>query len=294
MQSILQKVYDTTTAFIKPGMTSMEIANYAKETLEQYIHSHAQDVTIGFVPTVSIDSTVAHSIGVQIVSESSIVKIDMGVYYQDKLYILGDTFVIKPSETDKRIMASLAKIKKHIGKRMRVGHTNDDIRMYIEGECALANTLCVENTISYEHKNGCFRDVDSKYIICNYRKYYDDQDILMHPNDCFDLEKGERYTINLSVYDDEFGNAQTKTSDQVHVGFLNNSRYNLKLKSSREFYSKSLKTYKHGVFRLDGHSTREKVGIRECIDNGLLEPLYIDEMPSKIPVYSKKFTLETS
>jgi methionine aminopeptidase len=178
---------------------------------------------------------------------------------------------------------------------MKTGMTNDDIKMRIESKCTNMECFPIENCTSYQHNTQ--PEDELKYIILNFKKYYDDDDnLVVNPNICFDIEEGDIYTINLTIIpnneDTDSEHVYTYNTD-AHIMKYNEFFYNLKLKASREFCS-MIKT-KHGNNAFNCVEYRKnpkyRMGIRESLDAGILEEYPILYSKDKLPVYHKKFTI---
>lgn len=292
-RKICEKVYNDMCDKLQKSdvITTLSLCNHGLESLKKECDRDRYSVFLP--PSVCLNNIISNFIGQDPILPGDVVKITLGVKIGDSIYIHGDTFTRLKDECHEHCLTALKKIVSKVKKAMIVGNTTDDVKITMEKYASLNNIQFVENCTSYEHYNGMLKSNASKYIIANYVKYYDDDDTLIHLNDCFEFEKGEVYTIVLNVYSGDFDKFQVNTGDQVHLAYINQERYNLKLKSSREFYSNAKKKYTHNVFRLDEYTSvaKYKVGIKECIENGILEPLYIETIQSGIVVYSKIFTI---
>lgn len=198
------------------------------------------------------------------------------------------------SETE-RIERLFDELQRGVTKLMKVGGTNDEVRILIEGFCSDNKIFPVENCSSYEHREGQYKTDESKYIILNYQKYYDDDDTLLTlPNDCFEFEEGEVYTIDLTVIPENSEQSVKYIEHHPpHIYRYNNFFYNLKLKNSREFCSKVKGIHGNNAFSVLPYTKdpRAKVGIRESVDNGILEPYNVLYTKPDVPVYMRKFTV---
>jgi hypothetical protein len=294
-KKICEKIYTVMCNKLRDSetMTTLELANYGLERLQKECNERC---TVAVPPNVCLNNVISNYIGQDTITSEHVVKITLGVRVGESIYIHGDTFTKSTEGIHDVCTKALDKIASKVKKKMVAENTTDDVRIVMEKYASLNNVQMVENCTSYEHHDGMIKGINSKYIIANYVKYYDDDDIVYHPNDCFDLEKGEVYTVVLNVYSNDTNKFQVNTGDQVHLGYINKERYNLKLKSSREFYSVAKRKHGHDAFRLDAYMNvpKFKVGIKECIDNGILEPMYIETAPKDVIVYSKIFTVMIS
>ncbi len=227
-----------------------------------------------------------------LISDSSIVKIELGVNIDGCIAVLGETYQLTPGS--EKYNEFLKKLQKTVMKIIKVGETNDEVRMNVESLCTEENCFPVENTFSYQHIEGHPKTDISKYIVLNHQKYYDDDDNLaVEPNVCFEFEDNEVYTINLTIVPNKEDDKHVyKGKHDAHIYRLNHYRYSLRLKSSRELFSEVTKTHGNNAFYISQYNTpRERMGIKECHTNGILDDYPIVYESSGLPVYHKKFTV---
>jgi methionine aminopeptidase len=237
------------------------------------------------------------------IKKGDIVKIDFGVSISGCIAQIGETF-LTGGENDEKIQKSLDfldTLPKEVAECMVPYETNDELRIRIESKCTENGVFPVENCISYEQKRGHIQASDSKYMILNYKKYYDDNDNLVsEQNLCFEFEENEVYTVELSVIpteDEDDSEVKYNESDDVHMYRFNDTHYSLKLKSSRLFYSEVKSKHANYKFDISGFKTnvKHRMGINECYENNILDPYPIIFVKTKngknLPVLSKKFTV---
>lgn len=230
-----------------------------------------------------------------------IVKIELGVHISNCVANLGRTIYVRErdvevSEQYVNCIRLLEDLEKSIVKSIQDGETNDEVRIMIESKCTESNCFPVENTISYQHTDIL---TDAKYMILNYQKRYDINDNLLgEPNTCFEFLKDEVYTINLTVvpndleqYDETFHEYMTK--HEPHIYRFNGLFYNLKLKMSRDFCSKVKSEWGTSAFDISKYKEngKDRMGMKECVENGILESYPVLYTKNKIPVFSRKFTI---
>ena len=174
--------------------------------------------------------------------------------------------------------------------------TNDDMRMFIESKCVDAECFPVENTMSYQHLCGAFKVKESNYMILNHKKYYDDDDnLIVEPNLCFDMVNDDVYTINVTVVEnkEDVSEQVYKILHNAHIMRYNECYYNLKLKNSRDFCSIIKSKYGMGAFNCIEYkkSIKNRVGMKESSEAGILEEYPIMYNKDNLNVYHKKFTV---
>lgn len=242
--------------------------------------------------------------------ENDIIKIEFGVYIEKCIVNGCDTFLIKDNKLtrDDKYIKFLEKlsekvIRKILPNNIKVddtmyleGHiTTDDIRTMIESECTKKECFTLENCTSYQHNKelGLDKWRESKKIILNYKKYYDENNNVIEYNNCDEFENGEVYTIDLSIVpleEDDIDDIKVYSKEECYIYKFNECYYNLKLKSSKEFYRKIMNNHGKNAFYIKEYpSPKDRMGKKECRDNGILDE-YIVRYANK-NVYTKKFTI---
>jgi methionine aminopeptidase len=251
---------------------------------------------VAFPVSISLNNCVGNYIhepgldNYNVIREGDVVKIELGVNIGGCIAVLGETITIGDITKYKVLLDNLAKT---IVTTMKHGETNDEIRILIESKCAEAGCFPVENCFSYQHLDGQLKGYESKYIALNHKKYWDDDDnMVVDDNLCFEFEQGEVYTINLTVIP-ETEEVVYKEPHLPHIYRFNDYYHNLKLKSSREFCSHVKGKCGYNAFEIGKHNgtSKAKLGIKECIEGGILEGFPILYAKNGLPVYHKKFTV---
>lgn len=226
-----------------------------------------------------------------IITVDTVLKIDFAIGNKNKeICYIGKT--LSRNKEDASIIKFLEKLKTSVKKRInkKSFETNDELSLYLQGKCIENDCVFLENCKSFMYTDNLLFSDDSKYIICNYKKCYDKEDMLMEYNDCLDLEPDERYIVNISVTKTTSDTPCKYKTLEPGLGFFNNDVYKLKMKSSRAFYSRTKTLNGTNVFFLDDYNTAsDKIGKRECSEHGILEYLYPIKCDKK--VYSVKFVV---
>jgi methionine aminopeptidase len=244
-----------------------------------------------------------------------VVKIDLGVNLGGCISVLGETIIYngmnineanKQEQTEDEIgkeymcyLELLDDLSKCIPALMIPGNINDDVKIMIESKCTEAGCFPVENTVSYQHLDGQMKSFDSKYIITNYKKYYDNDDyLIVEENICFEFELGDVYTVNLTIIPNDYDQSDETTHfykqyHEPHIYRFNDDYKNLRVKMSRDFHATAKKEHGTNAFNCISYKndSRKRVGIKHCLENGLLETYPILYSKDKRPVFTKKFTL---
>ncbi len=231
------------------------------------------------------------------IKDGDVVKIELGVNIGGCISVLGETYIKGDHQLGKKLVSVLSKLQKKVSKIVKHGETNDEVRVHVEEFCSENDCFPVENCIGYQHLEGQLKTEESKYIVFNHQKYYDEDDNLaVEANLCFEFEEGEVYTVNLTVVPNNTNGEEHvyKEPHGPHLYRLNNYRYSLKLKSSREFYSKVKAAHGNNAFysKQCVLSAKDKLGMKECYTNGILDdfPVLYHKNPD-MPIVHKKFTL---
>jgi methionine aminopeptidase len=283
----------------------------------QNIYKKEENKGIAFPTSISLNNCVGNYIydsnqEYNKIKNGDVIKIELGIQISGCIAILGETICERDAnereanerEANERdasaseILTFLNKLKKDIVSAIRVGETNYEIKYLIQSKCTEMGYFPVENTTSYQSSDSHIKTQDSKYIILNYQKYYDDDGNVANEDLCFEFEEGEIYNINLAIVknndenDDETSH-EIVSDDTSHIMRLNDYFYNLKLKNSREFYSTVKQNHGFNAFKSSDYNTnvRHRIGIKECIDNCILDTFDIRYIKDKSPVYHKKFTI---
>lgn len=233
------------------------------------------------------------------IKETDIIKINLGVTINDCIANLCETFTILENKSIDKIIKQLNKITNKMVDMIAPGEINDEIRILVESKCTEKDIFPIENCISFQQKEGNIDFDDSKFLILNYKKKYDSDDNLVSlDNLCFEYEPNEVYTIQLSVVqiDETDNKIEYKKLRSSHLYRFNENHYSLKLKNSREFLNETKSKHNNYLFDIQEYykNAKNKMGINECIKNGLLQEYPIitvtqNELP--LPVITKIFTI---
>jgi methionine aminopeptidase len=233
-----------------------------------------------------------------IIKDSDVIKVELGVSICGCIAILTETFVINETDEIKKIINFLNKMQRDITKLIKHEQTADEMRIYIESKSTENNVFPIENCISYQQDIGYMHTDESKYMILNYCKYYDMDDYLISPENInYEFEEDDVYTIDLSVIpvsEERDIDIKYRFDNNNHIYRFNEYNYALKLKNSRIFYNEVNKKHENYAFELKPYldNIKNKIGITECVNNNILEKLPIKYVkPDCIPVITKKFTI---
>ena len=297
---ICHKVAQQVVNKIKAGETSVKfLCEYGNTRVKEELNQVYKDVkkNIAFPFSISLNNCVGNYIydentpRYNTISEGDVIKYEVGVKIGSCIATLGDTLA------NDRYTKILDKLEKKVLKTIAPGAQNDDLKISIESYCSENNCFPVENATSYQMLEGQLETEDSKYIILNFTKYYDENDNLaVNQNLCFDFEAGEMYNINLLIVDNTEDDTNHKyTSSEIpHIYRYNDCHATLRLDSSRTFLSKTKKQYGTNAFSildLGVLDTRSRIGLRDCRDKGIIDDYEVMFNKENSPVFHRKFTV---
>jgi len=240
--------------------------------------------------------------------DGDVVKVELGVNIGGCISVLGETVIYNGLDEDEEkrgYVRFLKNLEQDIVEYMSLDNfeedengevrmTNDELRMFIESKCVENGCFPVENTVSYQHLEGAIKTRESNYMVLNHTKYYDDDDnLIVEPNLCFDIVEGDVYTINLTVVGSGELEQVYRVPHRAHIMRYNELYYNLKLKNAREFCSRVKSEYNTNAFNCIEYRTnvKDKVGIRESLDAGILEEYPVMYNKFGYNIYHRKFTV---
>lgn len=233
------------------------------------------------------------------IRENDVIKINLGVTINDCIANFCETFTINENKKINKIIKYLNKITNDIVDMIEPGEINDEIRILIESKCTEKNIFPIENCISFQQKEGNVDFDESKFLILNYKKKYDlDDNLVGLDNLCFEYDSNEVYTIQLSVVsiDEIYDKIEYKKLRNSQLYRFNENHYSLKLKHSREFLNETKSKHNNYLFDIQEYNknVKNKLGINECIKNGLLEEypiITVTQNGLPLPVITKIFTI---
>lgn len=276
-----------------------------KSLSEKYnLKNFIKNIKIGFPTCISLNNCSGYYVHennydkYNYINKEDLVKIELGLNIDDCINIYGDSFYILPEkyEENKEMFNLLNKLEHKILKKMKVGKTNDDIKILIESLCTEYDSFPVENSLSFQHIDNHIQTDESKYIVTNYRKYYDEDDcLIVKPDICFDLEENEVFTINLTLIKNKLDDSDHIYTElhKPHIYKYNEYFHNFKLQSSKQFYSLIKKNHGTNPFSMIDYNDniKNRIGFKESFDNGIINQYTILYNKEKLPIYFKKFTL---
>jgi len=260
------------------------------------IHKNITDKGIALPVTISLNNYMNGSPDKSLIKDKDLVKIELAVSINGYIAILGETFIAGLDNQSLEIQKSidfLHSLQHDIINTIKHGETNDEVRIMIESKSTNHSLFPIENCTSYQQFQNNPITIDSKFMILNYKDTIDSNE-----NTCFEFEKNEVYDINLSmipIFDDSL-NIKYSNAEEPTIYRFNDYKYQLKLKSSREFYSNVKNIHKNYFFDIKKYNSnvKHRIGIKECFDNGILDKINIQSISSNklhIPIICKKFTI---
>jgi methionine aminopeptidase len=267
------------------------------------VYKKCKNKGIAFPVSISLNNCVGNYTATSegtLIKSGDIVKIELGVAIDGYIGMIGETFVAGQPEHLKKELLFLDQLSEDVAFNLRAGETNDTLRIFIETECTDNGIYPIENCISYQQCENHMKTYDSKYMILNYRKYWDqDDNLVSEDNLCFDFEENEVYTINITCAVNNPTNPEYtkdlkyKEPLEPQLYRINEINYQLKLNSSRMFLNEAKSKHRNYVFDATEmkKNIKMKMGMKECLENGILESLPILYANSPVQIIHKKFTL---
>lgn len=270
------------------------------------VYKNSKSKYIGFPTCMSINNCVEnYNYSNELVTldnfDSCIVKFKLGTNIDGCISLLEKTFKFSKDIwmfSEKPDISDLEeKCKKICEKNMFNGNTNDELKKLLEVELLSKGFQAVENCVSYQTFENHINTSESKYIILNYQKYFDDDDNVILPNTCFEFLNGEVYHVTIRfVSNEEEKMCLTKSLGNSHLYRLNEYYYSLKSKSGKNFYSKIKSNHSTNPFNYTNYTNESsnKIGFKECFENGILDELEILYTEKGVDVYGFTFTVVIS
>jgi methionine aminopeptidase len=307
--SICGKVYSELKEKIKTSesRTTKHLSEWGNQRIQEelsQVYKKEKTKKIAFPTSISLNNCLGNYIydyqnensEYNTIKNSDVIKIELGVCIGGCISVLCETFTIDDNPKITEITEFLNKMEKDLVKRIKHEETADELRIYFESKCTDNDVFPVENCISYQQSDGLLKSDEHKYMIFNYRKYYDMNDYLITPENInYEFEEHDVYTINLSVIpeSDQEEPIKYKNKGDSHIYRINDYVYSLKLKSSRTFYNNAKAKNANYAFEIAPylHDVKNRMGIKECLDNGILDKYPITYVQPNLPVITKKFTV---
>ncbi len=140
--------------------------------------------------------------------------------------------------------------------------TTDDLRNLIEDEALKYDLVPIQNCYSYTTNR-------EKWFVLNYLKKYDVNDYLIgDENLCFDIEKEDEWDINIQLIENTENTYKVVLSES-DIYEITGNQNNLKLDCSKKFFN-TIKTKKFIKLVKDNTSSKDKLGLKECIEKELV------------------------
>jgi methionine aminopeptidase len=268
----------------------------------QTVYKNCKNKMIGFPVCLSIDNCVDNYRASKELIDNCIVKIKLGCNIDGHISLLEKTFQFSKGDYKLKELNNISeleeKCKKICEKNMFHGNTNDEVRKLLEIELLEKGYQPIENCISYQTFEDQLSTSESKYMILNYKKYYNENDELMFPpNLCFEFLNSEVYHITIKFVSNENDKfCITDYHHDSHLYRLNEYYYSLKTKSGKHFYSQIKKESNTNPFIFEDYKTLplNKIGFKECFDNGVLDEFPVYYANNGVKVYGFTFTMMIS
>ncbi|XP_066952945.1 proliferation-associated protein 2G4 [Macrobrachium rosenbergii] len=249
---------------------------------------------IAFPVCASVNNCINHysplaSEGDTILVEGDLVKIDLGAHIDGFIAVAGHTVVVGASQENKvkgrraDVMLAAYSASEAALRLVRPGNCNFAVTDTVTKIAEVYNCKPVEGMLSFQLQQG--RIDGEKTIVQNpteaQRKEVEKQDFETH----------EVYGIDVII---STGDGQGREQEaRVTVFRKTDETYNLKLKASREFYSKVQKNHGTMPFNIRSFADEKKarLGVAECVSHKLVDPYPVLYEKSGEFVAQFKFTV---
>lgn len=284
---IASKVLDELVNVCKPGTTVYQMCTLGDKMIMEEVNKVYKDTYkgIAFPTCVSVNNVCGFNVPKsetgQALKNGDLVKIELGVHIDGYPALLCYTVLVGSVKKDDRRMDALnamSDASKEILNIMKPGKTNFDVVKIMEKYAKKYN--CNLPTINENiHAPGVMSYQISRYVVDGYN---DDDDEFIHQlilckhNDNYDFEmretefeQDEVYAIDI-LYSTGTGKLNITGAESLVYKRLQDKKHSLKMKASRA----TLSTFGRNRFPMSQGSkfdVRWKLGLKECINNGLVE-----------------------
>ncbi|XP_075232328.1 proliferation-associated protein 2G4 [Lycorma delicatula] len=292
---VLQQVIDRCII----GASVREICIYGdelllEETSKVFKREKELKKGIAFPTCVSVNNCICHfsplpSQPDYILKDEDVVKVDLGAHVDGFIAVVAHTIVIGASPDNKvegktadAILAAHNAAQAAL-RLLKPGNETYTITDAVQKICEDYHCKPVEGMLSHQLKQ--FKIDGEKTIIQN------PTDSQKKEHEKFEFALHEVYAMDVLVSTGEGVGRERNT--RVSVYKKTDETYQLKLKSSRMFYSEVAHKYGTMPFNLRsfGEETKAKLGVTECVSHKLIEPFQVlYEKPGEI-VVQFKFTV---
>ncbi|CAG8440347.1 2081_t:CDS:2 [Acaulospora morrowiae] len=223
-----------------------------------------------------------------ILQHGDLVKVELGVHIDGYIASAAHTTILNPN-LQQPVTGRSADVvaAAHFGsevalKLLKPGNKGSDIVNAVSQVAAAFKCTPVEGSIVQQIRRYVLHA--EKSVILNQT-----DDLL---NNDFVIEPNEAYMVNVLMSSGEGLVRESEVKPTIYQRNVNES-YNLKLKAARSVFKKITDTY--SVFPFSTNSlegTRDRLGIPECVNHGLLRPYYVLlEKTGQAVVAQFKFTV---
>lgn len=205
-----------------------------------------------------------------IIQDGDVVKLDLGAHIDGFIAVVGHTIVVGASENNKVTGRKAdAVLAAHFASEaalrlVRPGNENFTVTDTITKIAKAYECKPVEGMLSFQLQQG--RIDGEKTIIQN------PTELQRKEVEKAEFETHEVYAVDVIV---STGEGQSREMDsRITIFRKTDEIYNLKLKASREFFSKVQRTYGAMPFNLRSYGDEKKarMGCTECVSHKLIDP----------------------
>ncbi|XP_045128920.1 proliferation-associated protein 2G4-like [Portunus trituberculatus] len=230
---------------------------------------------IAFPVCASVNNCINHysplaSEGDTILQEGDLVKIDMGAHIDGFIAVVGHTVVVGASKTNKvkerkaDVMMAAHNAAEAALRLVKPGNQNFAVTDTVTKIAEVYKCKPVEGMLSFQLQQG---RIDGEKTIIQNPTEAQRKEVEKH-----EFETHEVYGVDVIV---STGEGQGKEAEaRVTVFRKTEESYSLKLKASREFFSKVQKNHGTMPFNIRSFDDEKKarLGVTECVSHKLVDP----------------------
>jgi methionine aminopeptidase len=290
---IISKILSELINKCKVDANTEDICKYGNNRMIEECNKYYNEIKykgICFPTTISVNNYVGNNISNNVLKTNDMLNIELGVHIDGYPAIIAYTLIIgTPTDEQQNVLNAVSEASKQVLKNMKPSNTNIKISSIIQETAKkygltvpLPNlssnneTSHIPGTISYQVSRNVidgYNDDDDEYV---HRLIIHSQGSI---NDMYELalENNEIYIMDIVMMS---GNGKVHIEDNTYGLYkrVYKEKKQLKMKTSRSTLQQFNSCFPINVTNIADN--KFKLGLKECISNGLIE--------SYPPVYTKE------
>lgn len=222
---------------------------------------------IAFPCCVSVNEVAGHNSPLeagQTIADGDLVKVDLGVHIDGFVGMAAHTVQVGTvsGKASDLLVAGHTALEAAV-RLLKPGMSNCDVTDVISKVCSAYKVSAVEGVLSHEVKKHL---IDGNRVIIN-------KETFELKVDDFEFAQNEVYVLDIMVSSGEGKMKDSSERTTVYKRALERM-YNLRGKSARAFFTEMIEKYPSMCFSLNGFEDQitAKMGLKECMEHGLLVP----------------------